>query len=115
VHTPDEDLAWMRDVVFPTQSVWLACAGDAIVGIGAREGTRVMQLYVAPEWAGQGIGARLLDRMAGESAFLDLWAFQRNAGARRFYERHGFVAVEFTDGAGNEEREPDVRYARRTR
>jgi hypothetical protein len=30
--------------------------------------------------------------------------------ARRFYERHGFVAVEHTDGAGNEEREPDVRF-----
>ena len=79
VHTPDEDLAWMRDTVFPTQSVWLACAGDAIVGVGAREGTRVMQLYVAPGWTGQGIGSRL-QRMAGESAFLDLWAFKRNAG-----------------------------------
>jgi hypothetical protein len=28
----------------------------------------------------------------------------------RFYQRHGFVPVERTDGAGNEEREPDVRY-----
>ena len=41
---------------------------------------------------------------------LQLWAFQSNAGGRRFYERHGFAAVEFTDGAGNEERWPDVRY-----
>ena len=29
--------------------------------------------------------------------------------AQRCYERQGFVAVERTDGAGNEEREPDVR------
>ena len=28
-------------------------------------------------------------------------------------EAHGAVAVEFTDGLGNEEREPDVRYERR--
>jgi putative acetyltransferase len=43
---------------------------------------------------------------------LRLWTFQRNAGARRFYERNGFAAVELTDGLGNEEREPDVRYER---
>jgi hypothetical protein len=34
---------------------------------------------------------------------------QFNAAARRFYERHGFVEVMSTDGARNEEREPDVR------
>jgi len=41
-----------------------------------------------------------------------LWAFQRNQRARVFYEHRGFVAAEFTDGAGNEEREPDMRYVR---
>jgi hypothetical protein len=39
-----------------------------------------------------------------------LWTFQRNALARRFYEKEGFVAVRETDGSGNEEREPDVLY-----
>jgi hypothetical protein len=43
-------------------------------------------------------------------AELQLWTFQVNAGARRFYERHGFVPVELTDGATNQERQPDVRY-----
>jgi hypothetical protein len=38
-----------------------------------------------------------------------LWVFESNVPARRFYELHGFVAVERTDGAGNEERAPDVR------
>jgi ribosomal protein S18 acetylase RimI-like enzyme len=41
---------------------------------------------------------------------LQLWVFQKNVGARRFYERHGFRLVELTDGAGNEENEPDARY-----
>lgn len=36
--------------------------------------------------------------------------FQVNKSAQRFCERHGFVAAERTDGAANEEREPDVRY-----
>jgi len=42
---------------------------------------------------------------------LELWVFQRNERARAFYRRHGFVLVEETDGAGNEERTPDARYA----
>ncbi len=29
----------------------------------------------------------------------------------RFYERRGFVPIAFGDGSGNEERQPDVRYA----
>jgi putative acetyltransferase len=41
---------------------------------------------------------------------LRLWAFQRNAPARRFYEARGFIAKKFTDGATNMEREADVLY-----
>ena len=43
------------------------------------------------------------------------WVFQENERARRFYEAHGAVAVELTDGSGNEERTPDVRYEWRPR
>ena len=39
-----------------------------------------------------------------------LWVFQKNEGARRFYERHGFELVKLTDGAENMEREPDALY-----
>ena len=112
VHTPGEDVAWMRDTVFATQSVWLACTGDTMIGIASRDGNRLTQLYVAPDRLGRGIGALLLGRVLEEEPEVELWTFQRNARARRFYERHGFEAVEFTDGAGNEEREPDVRYRR---
>ena len=62
-------------------------------------------------WIGRGLGDRFVQiakqRIAGG---LQLWMFQVNEPARRFYERHGFVAEQFTDGAGNEERAPDVRY-----
>ena len=40
-----------------------------------------------------------------------LWVFQQNATARRFYERRGFVLVRETDGSDNEERTPDALYA----
>ena len=39
-----------------------------------------------------------------------LWVFQANTGARRFYERDGCTLVKLTDGADNEEREPDALY-----
>ena len=34
-----------------------------------------------------------------------------NVGAQRFYERHGFVEIDRTDGRRNEERAPDILYA----
>ena len=115
-HTKEEDRAWMRNN-FACCSVWLAVDGDRIVGVGTRSGRWVRQLYVAKGRTGAGIGKRLLDTMLAEAMAesiltVNLWTFQRNTGARRFYERNGFIAVELTDGASNEEREPDVRYTR---
>jgi GNAT superfamily N-acetyltransferase len=115
VHTVDEALAFVREVVLATQSVWLAECDSEIVGFAARKDTWLMHLYIAPAWSGHGIGRRLLDRVLSESPSLELWTFARNAGARRFYERNGFVAVEFGDGGGNEEGEADVRYVRSVR
>ncbi len=113
-HTATEDAAWIRGI-FARHSVWLAVDNGRVVGIASRDGEWVSQLYIAPGYTGKGIGKRLLDKMQSEVAgdVLRLWTFQRNKGARRFYERHGFVAVELTDGSGNEEGEPDVRYERR--
>ncbi len=115
-HTVEEDRAWMRGN-FARCSVWLAVDGERIVGVASRDDEWVRQLYIAPEHTGQGIGQRLLDAMLSEAEaasipVVKLWTFQRNSGARRFYERNGFVAIEFGDGSGNEEGEPDVLYAR---
>ncbi len=91
----------------------MAEASPAVVAIAMMVLDRdwVEQLYVDPDWTGRGIGTRLIDlakrlRPSG----LQLWAFQSNVRAHRFYERHGFLAVERTDGTANEERAPDVRY-----
>jgi GNAT superfamily N-acetyltransferase len=65
---------------------------------------------VLPEAQGRGLGSTLLDVARRTSARLQLWTFQRNAPARRFYEARGFVLIEQTDGARNEEKEPDARY-----
>lgn len=101
-----------RRVLVPLRETWVAEAADAgVVGVMVLEGEELDQLYLAPEWRGRGIGdlfvALAKERSPGGLA---LWTFQVNTPAHRFYERHGFTAVRRTDGAGNEEREPDVRY-----
>ena len=71
----------------------------------------IEKLYVDPEAQNRGVGTALLDqaKTLRPDGFV-LWVFQRNEGARRFYERHGFEAVKLTDGAENMEREPDALY-----
>lgn len=110
LHTPEEDRWFFRHRVFAECTVWGATDGAALLGFVAFRPGWVDQLYVLPERQGGGIGASLLAiAKAGESE-LSLWTFQRNAPARRFYEKHSFIAVAETDGSRNEEREPDIRY-----
>lgn len=69
------------------------------------------QLYVAPAFTGRGIGSLLLAQAKAElGPPLRLYTFQANMGARRFYKRHEFEPVEFSDGQNNEEKCPDVLY-----
>jgi putative acetyltransferase len=110
LHTPEEDVSFFQDHVFRDCSVWGVFAGDALAGMIAFRRGWIEQLYVLPEHQGRGIGRALLGVAQSGAEALELWTFQRNAEARAFYERHGFAAVEFTDGTGNAEREPDVRY-----
>ena len=115
LHTPEEDLAFFTRVVTEQQALVVESDG-VVVGFGAYDAGWLNQLYVVPDHQNLGIGGRLLGevKLAHQDHYparlLSLWTFQANSGARRFYERHQFVPVEFTDGAGNEEREPDVRY-----
>ncbi|RPE44780.1 N-acetylglutamate synthase-like GNAT family acetyltransferase [Streptomyces sp. Ag109_O5-1] len=110
-HSDDEVRAYFRDVVVPERETWLAEAGGRVVGVMVLAGNVLSQLYLDPGWRGRGVGDQFVGVAKQRSPQgLTLWTFQVNKPAHRFYERHGFVAVEYTDGSGNEEREPDVRY-----
>ncbi|MFD5847844.1 GNAT family N-acetyltransferase [Streptomyces chartreusis] len=107
----DEVRTYFREIVVLLRETWVAEAAGRVVGVMVLDGELLSQLYLDPDWRGRGIGDRFVDlakrcRPGG----LSLWTFQVNEPAHRFYERHGFVAVEHTDGIGNEEQEPDVRY-----
>ncbi|WP_322417122.1 GNAT family N-acetyltransferase [Mesorhizobium huakuii] len=113
IHTPAEDLAFIRDMVLPRQQVTVAEAGKEVVGFIAVSADWVEQLYLDPAWTGQGIGSRLLTDATAALPVTKLHCFQANTGARRFYERHGFRAESFGDGTANEEGLPDILYVRR--
>jgi GNAT superfamily N-acetyltransferase len=110
VHTPEEDRWWAAHMLLPDHDVWVADDAGTVVGfMGLRAPDWIGQLYFHPDYTGHGLGTRMMAIAKQElSGPIQLWTFQSNVGARRFYARHGFVEVEETDG-DNEEQAPDVR------
>ena len=116
VHSRSDTAAWMRDIVLVERRTWLAARAGRVLGMLVLDVPDwVDQLYVDPEVQGRGVGTRLLalglSELGGRAR---LWCFESNVDARRFYERHGFVAVARTAG-DNEEGAPDVLYVYRSR
>lgn len=108
LHSGAEDIAHCGQMI---ERGWVTVAGARPQGFLARDGAVIHALYVAPGARGQGLGAALLaEAQAQGQAQLELWTFQANTRARQFYERRGFVAAERTDGCGNDEGLPDIRY-----
>ena len=110
VHDDEDVRAWVDGVLVAQQEVWVAETGGVVVGMMAVNGRWLDHLYVDPAWTDRGVGSRLVQLAKRGREELLLWTFEANTGARRFYERHGFNAVEHTDGSSNEEQTPDVRY-----
>ena len=111
VGTDDEIRAFVVDKMVPERETWVAEDNGRIVAVLVLGTDMVEQLYVAPGEQSRGVGDAMLAHAKHlRPAGLRLWAFQRNAPARRFYEARGFVAIQFTDGATNMEREADVLY-----
>jgi ribosomal protein S18 acetylase RimI-like enzyme len=111
MHTLEETVSFFGDIVIPNQVVFVAELEEGVVGFIAIQGEWIDHLYIAPAQQKLGIGDTLLLKAKElRPDGLMLWTFEGNHRARKFYERRGFVAVEFTDGSRNEERTPDVRY-----
>lgn len=110
LHTPEQDRAYFRERVFTECEVWGAVVDDGVIGFIAFRQGWVDQLYTTPVAQGRGAGSRLLAQAKATFPDLCLWTFQRNAGARAFYEARGFILERLSDGKDNEAKEPDVLY-----
>jgi GNAT superfamily N-acetyltransferase len=110
LHSDEEDGDFVADFI-DSDETWIAMEGGLIRGVACLRGEWLDHLYVSPAFQNRGAGSALLAKVKEQrpSGFR-LWTFQANTGARRFYERHGCRAVEFTDGRRNEEKLPDVLY-----
>lgn len=110
VHPRETAHRWMRGRLEGESTGWVAERDGRLVGYLVLTGEWLDDLFLAPGETGHGIGAALLDVAKAERPEgLCLWVFETNTGARRFYERHGLVELETTDGSSNAERSPDVR------
>ncbi|MFZ1467750.1 MAG: GNAT family N-acetyltransferase [Paracoccaceae bacterium] len=107
LHNRGDDLGFVRRMI-GSHRVFVARAAAPLGFIAVRQGD-IAGFYVADAARSRGIGTALLDRAKTCESRLALWTFQANTRAIAFYARHGFVEVDRTDGAGNEERLPDVR------
>ncbi|WP_183918216.1 GNAT family N-acetyltransferase [Rhizobium lentis] len=110
LHTPEEEEQYWRKHLLPNCTILGAAIGNRLVGVIAFGDGWIEQLYVLPDFQNIGIGSLLLGCAREEMNEIRLWTFQRNSGARAFYERYGFSVEEKTDGLDNEEKEPDVLY-----
>lgn len=113
MHTDESHRAYYtRQLDEDEITVWVAESDGEPVGFAMCTPTFLEGLYVRPDLKGQGIGSLLLDVVeATHPDGYELWVFESNTGAQRLYDQRGLVVVERTDGAGNEEKSPDLRMA----
>lgn len=120
LHTAAGTRAFIAHVV-ATQEIWVAEAplprgGSTIAAFAAirdaEDGeTWLDHLYVHPAVQNHALGSALLDCVKTQRPEgFSLFTFQANAGARRFYERHGLTLAKLGDGRDNEEKLPDALY-----
>lgn len=111
LHTPAEDRAFYRQQI--EERSGLAVLDDdsgVVAGFVMWSAGMIDHLYVSIAHQRRGIGSTLLDAALTriEVRPVRLWAFADNVRAVAFYRKHGFIAIETTDGAGNEEGLPDI-------
>ena len=70
---------------------WMAERDGIVVGFCLRDDDNIGGLYVAREHRRPGLGKRLLEFAREGCERIVVWAYEANAGARRFYRREELV------------------------
>lgn len=109
VHSRAQDIGF-ADTMIARGWVDLAMDQRRVIGFIARDGDKLHSLYLAAGACGRGIGRQLLDSAKANRARLEVWTFQANVEAQKFYLREGFVEAKRTMGQGNDQGLPDIRF-----
>jgi len=109
IHSRAEEVAFAETLIDRGWTIVAEHAG-AVSGFLARQGEEIHALYLARGARGRGIGTRLIAAAQAEADRLSLWCFQANRTARGFYQARGFREADRTDGRGNDEGLPDIRF-----
>lgn len=112
-HTDSAVRSWIRYQLIPTGNVTIVSVDGSVRGFLAVSKDSsygwIDHVYLDPSAVGMGLGSLLLrEAKSLLGAPIRLYTFQQNQGARRFYRKHEFREIEYSDGALNEERTPDV-------
>jgi GNAT superfamily N-acetyltransferase len=109
---PDDVRPKLGGSITARHEIWVMEDRGRVVGFAGLSSGWLDHLYVDPDCQGRGFGSMLLEHVKGlQPEGTQLWVFQKNGGARRFYERHDFRLERMTDGSNNMEHEPDALYA----
>ena len=109
VHSHDAVVKQFEDDEKMKRNTIVAVDGSRVRGFVSltRDGF-ITALYVEQASRNQGIGALLMQRVKRElSPQINLYVFQANENAQRFFARHGFAEINRTTG-DNEEDLPDT-------
>jgi len=87
--------------------IWVSEREGVVVGFAGLHDDVLTHLYVDNGAQNAGVGTAMLDHAKSQRpGRLELWVFKKNAGARRFYERHGFRLVRITEARTTWRRSP---------
>ncbi|KAB8039039.1 GNAT family N-acetyltransferase [Silvanigrella paludirubra] len=110
LYTKEETLWWIKNIVMKQNEIYIAEYKNEKVGFLAKNKEVIEHLYVIPDYQNFSVGQKLLDFCLKTGNKFELWVFQENIRAIRFYEKNGFILEEKTNGDRNEEKVPDAKY-----
>lgn len=90
LHTPERQRAYLEKKMSEGYEFFMLI-DNAPVGVIGLHGDLIEDLYVLPSMQNKGYGTKLLKFALSRCEKPVLWILENNTGAKRLYERHGFV------------------------
>ena len=104
--------AWTDRSLDDGRQLWVAARDELVLGFAVVKQEWLFLLFVHPDRPGRGVGDALMGLVkALYPRGFGLRVHTANERARAFYQRHGLVDLEATDGSDYPDREPDVKMA----